>query len=125
MERSGTLQPGPRRPTSTRVSDQDRDAVAQRLQGAFAEGRLDDGEFNERMRAALTARAAGVLDRLTVDLHAAADRPAGLPTGVKVLAGLRWHGRTRSAAAADGASPSALPRWCTTAMAGWTCAPPS
>jgi hypothetical protein len=30
--------------------------VVQRIQQAFAEGRLDDAEFDERMRAALTAR---------------------------------------------------------------------
>jgi uncharacterized protein DUF1707 len=30
--------------------------VVQRVQDAFAEGRLDDAEFDERTRAALTAR---------------------------------------------------------------------
>jgi hypothetical protein len=64
----------PRSP-AIRVSDQDRDAVAQRLQQAFAERRLDDDEFDERMRAALTARTSADLDRLTADLPAAA--PAG------------------------------------------------
>ena len=39
-----------------RASDRERDAVVQRVQQAFAEGRLDDTEFDERMRAALTAR---------------------------------------------------------------------
>jgi hypothetical protein len=69
-----------------RVSDQDRDGVAQRLQQAFAERRLDDDEFDERMRAALTARTSEDLDKLTADLPAAAPgggapalpgRPAG------------------------------------------------
>jgi hypothetical protein len=54
-----------------RASDQDRDAVVQRLQQAFAERRLDDDEFDERMRAALTARTGADLDKLTADLPAA------------------------------------------------------
>jgi hypothetical protein len=58
-----------------RVSDQDRDGVAQLLQASFAEGRLDDDEFDERMRAALTARTSADLETLTVDLPAAQARP--------------------------------------------------
>jgi len=58
-----------------RVSDQDRDHVAQILQAAFAEGRLDDDEFDERMRAALTARTSADLEVLSADLPAAAPRP--------------------------------------------------
>jgi Domain of unknown function (DUF1707) len=65
-------EPGPRQPAPIRASDQDRDAVVQRLQQAFAERRLDDDEFDERMRAALTARTSTDLDRLTGDLPAAA-----------------------------------------------------
>jgi hypothetical protein len=62
-----------RRPApEVRASDQDRDAVAQRLQQAFAERRLDDDEFDERMRAALTARTGADLDKLTADLPAPA-----------------------------------------------------
>jgi hypothetical protein len=57
---------------ATRASDQERDAVLQRVQQAFAEGRLDDAEFDERMRAALTARTHGDLDVLLTDLPAAA-----------------------------------------------------
>ena len=53
-----------------RVSDRERDAVVQRVQTAFADGRLDDTEFDERMRAALTARTRGDLDVLLTDLPA-------------------------------------------------------
>jgi Domain of unknown function (DUF1707) len=60
-----------------RVSDTDRDAAAQVLQVAFAEGRLDDDEFDRRMRSALTARVSTELEQLTADLPAAAPRPAG------------------------------------------------
>jgi hypothetical protein len=42
--------------------------VVQRVQDAFAEGRLDDAEFDERTRAALTARAHADLDALLADL---------------------------------------------------------
>jgi uncharacterized protein DUF1707 len=54
-----------------RASDQERDAAVQRLQVAFAEGRLDDQEFDERMRAALAARTHGDLAALLTDLPAA------------------------------------------------------
>ena len=68
--------PEPSRPPAIRVGDRDRDAVASRLQDAFAEGRLDDEEFDQRMRAALTARVSSELDVLTADLPAAAPRAA-------------------------------------------------
>jgi hypothetical protein len=53
-----------------RASDRERDAVLQRVQQAFAEGRLDDAEFDERMRAALAARTQADLDVLLRDLPA-------------------------------------------------------
>jgi hypothetical protein len=59
-------------PPATRASDRERDAVVQRVQQAFAEGRLDDAEFDERMRAALVARTHADLDALLADLPAAA-----------------------------------------------------
>ncbi|MGH3302171.1 MAG: DUF1707 SHOCT-like domain-containing protein [Streptosporangiaceae bacterium] len=69
-----------------RVGDRDRDAVVQRLQQAFAAGRLDDEEFDHRTRAALTARLTSDLAVLTTDLPAgtAALRPvAPGATGVR------------------------------------------
>ncbi len=59
-----------------RVSDRERDVAAHRLQDGFAEGRLDDEEFDQRMRAALTARTGAELDVLTRDLPAATLAPA-------------------------------------------------
>jgi hypothetical protein len=56
-----------------RASDRERDAVLQRVQEAFAEGRLDDTEFDQRMRAALTARTHADLDQLLADLPAATE----------------------------------------------------
>jgi hypothetical protein len=55
-----------------RASDQDRDEAAQRLQSAFAEGRLNDDEFDQRMRAALVAITRPELEKLSADLPEAA-----------------------------------------------------
>jgi hypothetical protein len=55
-------------PQPIRAGDRDRDAVVQQLQEAFAEGRLDDNEFDQRTRAALTARLSTDLAVLTRDL---------------------------------------------------------
>jgi hypothetical protein len=58
----------PAEPQPIRAGDRDRDAVVQRIQQAFAEGRLDDEEFDQRTRAALTARLSTDLAVLTADL---------------------------------------------------------
>ena len=55
---------------SPRASNADRDAAVTRLQDAFGDGRLDDTEFDERMRAALTAKTHADLDMLLSDLPA-------------------------------------------------------
>jgi hypothetical protein len=62
---------------AVRVSDREREALADRLKDAFAEGRLDDAEFDARMRTALTATFSTDLDRLTADLPAVTARPSG------------------------------------------------
>ncbi len=49
------------------------------MQEAFAEGRLDDAEFDERMRAALTARTQAELDVLLADLPATRPAPGPAP----------------------------------------------
>ena len=58
-----------------RASDRERDAATRRLQDAFAEGRLDDAEFDVRMRSALSARTQAGLDGLLADLPAAGPAP--------------------------------------------------
>lgn len=63
---------------TTRASHADRDAVNRQLQDAFADGRLDEDEFDVRMQRALTARTRGDLDRLLVDLGLPQPR-AGAP----------------------------------------------
>jgi hypothetical protein len=62
---------------TVRASDSERDTAAGQLQAAFAEGRLNDVEFDERMRTALTARTRADLARLMTDLPA--DAPAAPP----------------------------------------------
>ncbi len=53
--------------------------MVQQVQQAFAEGRLDDTEFDERMRAALTARTHADLDVLLADLPAETTAPGPAP----------------------------------------------
>jgi hypothetical protein len=62
-----------------RASDAERDAAASRLQVAFAEGRLDDAEFDTRMRAALTAQTRADLAGLMTDLPDEAQGPLPVP----------------------------------------------
>jgi Domain of unknown function (DUF1707) len=75
-DQHGAVVPGG---ADTRASDRERDAVVQRVQDAFAEGRLDDAEFDERSRAALTARTHADLDALLADLPAAPSVPGPAP----------------------------------------------
>jgi hypothetical protein len=56
-----------------RAADSDREAVAERLREAAAEGRIDFGELDERLGAALSARTYGELRPLLADL------PGGAP----------------------------------------------
>lgn len=51
-----------------RAADVDRERVATRLSHAHAEGRLDLGEFDERVTAAWAARTVGELSTLVADL---------------------------------------------------------
>src|SRR6476469_5750637 len=55
---------------TVRAADADRDAVADRLRTAHAEGRLTVEEFGERLDAAFAARTMGELAGLTADLPA-------------------------------------------------------
>ena len=57
-----------------RASDQERDGVVSRLKDAFAEGRLSDHEFDDRVRGALTSSTREDLDKLLSDLPPAGER---------------------------------------------------
>jgi hypothetical protein len=54
--------------TSLRVSDAERNAVADKLSTHFADGRLDEAEFKERLDAAMGAKTQGDLSGLFDDL---------------------------------------------------------
>ena len=69
--------PGSGASPAIRASDRERDAATHRLQEAFAEGRIDDAEFDVRMRTALSARTRADLDGLLADLPAASPVASG------------------------------------------------
>jgi Domain of unknown function (DUF1707) len=58
-----------------RASDAERDAVADRLRAAAAEGRLDPDELDERVGQAYSARTHAELASLTTDLPAPVPKP--------------------------------------------------
>ena len=68
---------------SIRASDHDRWRVQTHLNEAFAEGRLTQQEWDERVTALASARTYGDLDMLTADLPRpnilAVPQPPGLP----------------------------------------------
>lgn len=64
----GPATPAPTEPLDLRVSDQERDSVAQTLNRHFEAGRLDVAEFGERTGRALNARTRGDLSDLLADL---------------------------------------------------------
>ena len=74
------------RRNSLRASDSDREAVAEQLRAATAEGRLLAWELEERLEAAFHARTYGELDALVVDLPVP---PATLPAAPATLPGPR------------------------------------
>jgi hypothetical protein len=81
------LAEAPTTPDFIRVSDEERDKVASELGERFAEGRLSQETFMQRMGAALGARDRHQLDRLLADLppgRRAAGVVGGILAGVKI-----------------------------------------
>jgi hypothetical protein len=70
-----------------RVSDADRDHAVGRLREHFAEGRLQQGELDERISAALNARTVGDLR------HVLADLPEPAPVLPHAAQGPQWGGQ--------------------------------
>jgi hypothetical protein len=62
--------------SNLRVSDAERNEVADRLSRHFSEGRLDQSEFKERLDAAMSAKTQGDLGGLFDDLPRLTDEPA-------------------------------------------------
>ncbi len=98
----------PRTPayTSMRASDADRDIVLRALGEAYAEGRLDPAEFDERTSGVQGARTLGELPEFLTDLVPAADAPTTValttiapltPERVASEAVARWEKSRREA----------------------------
>ena len=99
---SFTRDPRDRRHQGLRAGDQDRSLVVQVLSEAYADGRLDRDEFDERCEAARTVRTLGDIDPLLRDLVAPqAVRPGSLVgasrSELEQLARRRWQTRRREA----------------------------
>jgi hypothetical protein len=80
-----------------RASDADRERVVERLRTALSEGRLDLGEYDERMQQAYSAKTYGDLDGLLTDIPvgqhpvpAAGEAKPKSPTGEWILH--QWRG---------------------------------
>jgi hypothetical protein len=72
-----------------RAGDVDRDRTITRLREAYAEGRLSNDEFRQRMDLAQQSRTFGDLDALVTDLPAVATDPASVNAAAPVPA---WTG---------------------------------
>jgi Domain of unknown function (DUF1707) len=72
-----------------RVSDADRERVADRLREHFAEGRLSSDELDERIAATLSAKTFAELRRVTADLP----DPEPAPAQGRRPSPPRWAGR--------------------------------
>ena len=69
-----------------RASDEERNAVADKLSRHFAEGRLDQAEFKTRLDAAMSATTRGELNGLFYDLpRLPADAPPPVPRRRRVV----------------------------------------
>lgn len=81
--------------SSLRAGNDDREKVVARLNAAFAEGRLEVAELDERVAAAYRAKTLGELVPLTADLPASYRQPASgqpVPRPVSAPAPRRSHG---------------------------------
>jgi hypothetical protein len=66
--------------TNLRVSDAERNAVADKLSRHFSEGRLDQAEFKERLDTAMSAKTQGDLAGLFHDLPPLGSEPPSPPS---------------------------------------------
>jgi hypothetical protein len=106
-------------PPVLRASAAEREAVAERLRRAGAEGRLDPAELDARLEQALAARTRAELDALVADLPPAPEpRPSAAPRGpVGPLLAQRlasWaviNAICLATWALAGAEPSFWPKW--------------
>ena len=93
-----------------RAADADRAFVAEQLRGALDEGRLNLGEYDERLQQAYAARTYGELDRVMADL------PPVAPAQQSRLAPVP-PGQVPAQAAAHG--PGRVPGWLIATWGSW------
>ncbi|MFI0448460.1 DUF1707 and DUF4870 domain-containing protein [Actinomadura sp. 6N118] len=79
-------------PTDLRVSDIEREPVIERLQEAYAEGRLEHAEFDMRMHLAMTAKTRGELAGVLYDLAPASVPPGSPKRGPALPGDSTWDG---------------------------------
>lgn len=80
----------PPHPAALRVGEDERDTVVERIKNAFAEGRLDQEEFDLRTHLALTARTRADLAPLLADLQPAPPAPAWRDAAPPTAADRAW-----------------------------------
>jgi hypothetical protein len=92
-------------PRDIRVSDSEREAAAQRIGTAWAEGRLDDVEYDRRLAQAFAAVTYGDLDQLFSDLpgpRSFLPPPQSPPPGYRPMPAQPWPAPYRGASGAVG-----------------------
>lgn len=94
-----------------RASDRDRERVVEILKEAFAEGRLDNDEFSERIIHAQAARSHAQLAALTADipLPSASAAPAEASAWRPVQARARWTAALAATSLVLGIASVAIP----------------
>ncbi|MFC7649227.1 DUF1707 domain-containing protein [Streptosporangium lutulentum] len=90
----GVPTPG-RRPeyAGLRVSNQDREQVVGHVKTAYAEGRLDKFEFDDRLERAMTARVHGDLMPIMHELYGSHPAPSYPPAMSRTVTGRHLDGR--------------------------------
>ncbi|MFE0150468.1 DUF1707 and DUF4870 domain-containing protein [Nonomuraea sp. NPDC059007] len=86
--------PGPVPQAQLRVTNQDREHVVEHVQAAYAEGRFDKLEFDDRLERAMTARTHGDLMPIMTELYGS--RPAAHLHRTVAPAPPKHHGPTES-----------------------------
>ncbi|GAT68355.1 tic20-like family protein [Planomonospora sphaerica] len=85
-----------------RVSNQDREQVVEHVKAAYAEGRLDELEFDDRLERAMTARVHGDLIPIMQELYGSRPPlPAPYPPQVRPAPGPAHHGRPQARTGGD------------------------
>jgi DUF1707 SHOCT-like domain len=97
-----------------RAADSDRAKVADRLRIALDEGRLNLGEYDERLQQAYAAKTYGELDKLLADLPAVTP-----PERSQVVPRRAASPETATAPARSGASPAEMRRWLAGVWGAW------